>query len=149
MLKINGGIPLPVSRVVDGRVVDASGFDPKVFKSKDEKEIIQMLEDFILRRLIKLSNRYENYMRAIDEVQLWLVKVVESCGGRITMRKKKLMEDAANRAGEKFLLCVGDAKLQSGIAKLNKTKSFLSGKFCVGDGDNGGSREDLQDWSGL
>lgn len=112
--------------------------DKKLFTSADEKEIIQALETMVLRRLIELSNKYENYQRAIDEVTVGLRRMVVQVG----VEKKQMIEDAANRAGAIFLKKVDDTKFLEEVKRKHFRREILEGRFPLSPVLNSGAHND-------
>ena len=88
------------------------GWNNKILTSSDTKEIVEGLAEDIYRDLIKYSNHYNSYQRAINFVQTRL----KSLCTLIPYAKPKIQE-AADKAGERFLKTIGEIKMKN--AQLN------------------------------
>lgn len=96
----------------------------RMFDSNDLKEAEEYLEETVLQELILLSNTFQDYKKAISIVDRALKALVVVVG----QDKKQMIENAANRAGERFVKQVQDAKLVECVKKRHFVREIWEGR---------------------
>lgn len=126
---------------IDGRIVQP---DPKKWrmclmekgtgtiifalpKSSDQAEVEGALEEQIVTRLVQFSNMFQNYNRAIDEVQGYLRALCNHCP-----KDKPWIVKIADKAGARFLTIVDEAKKRALRTTIERGEMFLKVKKIDG-----------------
>lgn len=81
----------------------------------DQKEKEQVLEEQIYGHLIRYSNMFQNYDKAIEEVQKWLRALCNHIP-----KDKPWIVEVSERAGQRFVVAVGKAKTMHARAKAGE-----------------------------
>lgn len=100
--------------------------------SKDSQEKVGSLAQQIYARLITFSNMYNDYNRAIDEVQGYLRALCNHCP-----EEKLWIVKSADIAGEKFLSSVTEAKERAFRTTIERGEMFLKVKKITGGNQKG------------